>query len=316
MSLGEYYSRKDFHNRRMREYGHDNRQFEITTYNRKSVCVYLHGYFKHRELTIKTIPIGQDKMIVYHPFYSCWTIGFNSYDGRGIVVKHPTRNFYSFFNIDFGTRGFPHTHNRLKTQSFFYKVMYDENKETYPTPQLRKAEVLETKVYDNFKEVLPHGYGMIRPIKSGFKQGGCDIVITRKKLRGTSFFIKGEHRHKLYPNELLKADCVIEVLSHTHYHSQNRFNHRFKNFMKWVIELTENDVIPVIAFVGKHRCYYVIMDKKIVKEVFYKKDGNPRSNYSPVKPILAYTMFRSKLADIIRVNGKNRYMPPLGHNEE
>lgn len=284
----------------MRAKGYLKQKFPIYVGNRNSICTYFKGKFYNEDVTLKAIQINDTKFMIEHPRFNCWCVAFISYDGDGLVIRNPAYGNYHFFYVDHGIRDFPQ--HRLITGKYLdiaYKHMFAENKLKYPKLQLKIAEIKENKTKNNLKQYF-NEYEIVHPSYSGFKLGGCDLIIIRK---GVMEIDKNDNE---FSYDILKnADAVIEVLGISFYYKKVRFNHNFKNFMGWVERMEKLNVIPVISFKGANYYHHVIMNKVIVKEVFHKKDGTPRTNYSIVKPIIPYVTDTSSLYKYIKVHGKN-----------
>lgn len=245
---------------------------------------------------IKTIPIGRNRFTVLNPYSDKWTIGFLSYDGRGIVYKLSNGRYF-FFPVQVAVRGDPwHQHPLSKHDlySAFNELMcrapkeHDPNK--YPYKQLSKAESLENEVVEDLKPYL-EGFEIRTYDRSGFKLGGCDITISDHKLREPPD-----------QSSILGALCIIEVLGITVYEGKERFNHRFKRLEDWIKRCDEYHILPMFAFKPKGQgILYVVATEKIIRAVFYsQRTKRIRTTYSPVSAILPYSISAEEFSSHIR----------------
>jgi len=282
-----------------RRYVHPNswreqRHFPIEVKNSRSHVINMINL--HKKYTLLTIPIGRKRYTVLNPFSQKWTIGFLSYDGRGIVWRTSGGRWF-FYPVQFGILGDPfkralskHDLNRAFDELMCRDpIKHDPTK--YPYPQLAKAEKLEQEILDDLKTHLD-GLYLRTYDRSGFKLGGVDISISIDKIPD-------------YVDMQTIIDysiCIIECLGITcRKNGKEVFNHKFKNFQKWFTRCNENNILPVFAFKSKEfGIRYVIVDDNILKKVFYsKRTKKMRKTYSPVSSILPFSISANEISAYI-----------------
>jgi len=274
-----------------RAHGINTRQFPIYRNIRKAICIFFHGRMFNHDVTIKGIPEGRPhRYIVYHPYYQQWVVAFVSYDGRGIVIKNPYYGIWQFvhvysavYDIPRSTRG--KALDTVLDALFWTKhdMMVKKAEEgQYPYYMLKKAKETEERAFDYLEAHLPDNYFVYLLPNSGYKMGGDIFIIPKHKVSSST--IEPHYRLKM----LKDSHISIEVLGANMYYGKLRLNHKHKNFLKWVQIMEATNTLPVIMFYEENTPHFLICNEAIVRELFFKKNGQPRTTYTKVEALKPY----------------------------
>lgn len=232
-----------------------------------------------------------NRLYYLDPTTKHWTLCFRSYDGRGLVLE--TARGYKFFRV-------LESHHVARRN-----LSYRGGHLSYPVlnPGLArgidKAIVIELCICKDLQQKKNGRFNIYRLPFSGLKSEGTDIVITRAIHPDIQTFTS--------KSVVDSGICAVEVLGVTNKHGKGlKFTyHSSKNFKKWIDSCYLTNTIPVIAWIDKGICNYMVMSSnyKELYDVFYtKRPGGihrgfrQRKGYSPVSE-----------ADIHKTDGKGLY---------
>jgi hypothetical protein len=236
----------------------------------------------------------------YDPFSHCWTHGFKSYDGKGIVFYCPRTKRYEFSGVIIdssiiGSRSFGRSPYAKSFLSF-------ENR-------LQKGIETEKKIYENLKSIKSKYY-VHHLERSGLKSHGTDIVISKQKDICENPF-----------DTVCEGFCAIEVLGvRTRNKNLNPiFTYRYdKDFYIWRSELLENDILPVIAWNHDNKSYYAILSNDVLFNCFWIKrndEYHQQTGNVPISRISKYSINVKQLYDCLKWHLKvNKILKDIENN--
>ena len=243
------------------------------------------GLTKHTRHTVKinvndSFKAGRNRLWVQNPRNGRWDIGFRSYDRKGIVYW------------DRGWQFYPIVMKLPIYSKFLGKRLPGAGRLPFEWC-LGKAISVEKQVVEALESVESEYY-IHHLALSGVRSHGADIIITKEKEQDLDVF-----------ENVKKSYCAIEVLGSRFYHGKYKFTyHGTKNFYKWMTELNDHTVVPVIGWVDHdNNVKFMFLTLNSLTDVFFYryKDGTyrQRTNYSPLANAAPYTIDAKTLLNSI-----------------
>jgi len=215
------------------------------------------------------------------------TIGFYSYDNKGIVYKYPGGmvGSWCFFPII--------KYQRLKWNTL--PGLWGGKRKYFPGAgrfqlSMNKAIHTEIQVCQDLETKFKH-LNVVRLPHSGIYAGGSDIIITDEKI--TEMDVSDDTYKIDVKRKVDHAIIGIEVLGlHKRPSGKYRFTYpAHKDFIEYRSKLYDRNVIPVIAWIEpENKVYYMpLWSEDDIKAVFWtnhnkKKYGyRQRQNYAPLE---------------------------------